>query len=103
MEAFSDISPYGWHKCESFWTNNHNYHPIGILKMKENTSALMESRGERRFVKFDTIEAAMMTVADVINKADGNGGAWNSNDVTVQKKYSDYLATVLPRYTNSLA
>lgn len=102
MEATNDFSPYGWNKCNEFWINNPHYHPVGIFKQVDNDSALSKSKGERKFIRFDAIEDSMMTVADIVNKAGNNGGVWNSNDLAIQKKYSDFLTSVKPRFVNSL-
>lgn len=100
MEAFSDNFPYGWSSAKVFWQNNLDYLPEGIHLQKENSSALLKSRGVRKFIIFPSVEASVMTVAYIINKRNGNGGAWFSTDAVAQRKYNEYLKGIMPRYVN---
>ena len=68
--------PYGWNSLEPFWDTHPQYQPIGTFAQAENTSALAKKRGVRTFIQFDTIEASMMTVAELIKIRGGNFGRW---------------------------
>lgn len=102
MEAFSETEPYGWSSLKDFWEKNKNYAPTGIFKQVENSSGMLESRGERKFIVFPTIEASMMSVAFVIMSRGGDGGAWFSiSDQAQRDKYNNYLAQINPRLVNA--
>lgn len=100
MEAFSDLLPYGWSSLKNFWDINKNLAPIGIYKQVENTSALLKSRGERKFIKFPTLEASMLSVAFLINSRGGNGGSWFSIQQSAIDAYNKELSKIIPRYIN---
>jgi len=103
MEAFKEFQPYGWFVVDKFWKENPNYAPAGIIIKKENSSGMMESRGDRRFLKFPNLEASFMTVAYILNSRGGDGGSWFSvTDATQRKKYNDFLKQIKPRFVNQL-
>jgi len=102
MEATKDVMPYGWTSLAKFWKDKPEYAPIGIHKQVENSSRMMASRGERRFIKFPSLEAAMMTVAKRLSDKAWYTGAWASNNVDSQKKYADYLLKIKTPLSNSL-
>ena len=68
--------PYGWNSLKPFWDSNPQYAPIGTFSQAENTSALAKKRGVRTFIQFGSIEASMMTVAELIKLRGGNFGRW---------------------------
>lgn len=102
MEATVENYPYGWSSLKPFWESKPEYKPIGIHEQIENSSGLLASRGERKFIKFPTLEAAMLTVAFRLNNKGWNTGAWFSNNPESQKKYSDYLLRIKTPIANSL-
>lgn len=102
MEATVETYPYGWSSLKGFWETNPMCKPIGIHKQVENTSGLLKSRGERKFIKFISVEAAMLTVAFRLNNKGWNTGAWFSNDLNSQQAYSNYLTKVRTPIANSL-
>lgn len=102
MEATTEQMPYGWTSLGEFWKTNPQYAPIGIHKQIENDSAMMKSRGERKFIKFKNIESAMMTVAKRLSDKNWYTGAWASNNPDSQKKYADYLLKIKTPFTNNL-
>jgi hypothetical protein len=103
MESFSDKQPYGWSVVKKFWENNPSYAPIGIVEQKENNSAMLDSRGVRKFIKFPTIEASIMTVAYIINSRGGDGGSWFSiKDMPTRTRYNSYLKTIKARFVKQL-
>ncbi len=102
MEATIESYPYGWSSLKPFWDKNTNYKPTGIHKQIENTSGLLASRGERKFIKFPSLEAAMLTVAFRLNNKGWNTGAWFSNDPESQTKYREYLLKIKTPLSNSL-
>lgn len=101
MEAVVSSFPYGWSSAKDFWIENKNYTPIGIFKQVENSSAMLKSRGERKFIQFPSLEASMMTVAYIIDKRGGDGGSWFSVDNKVLRaKYNAEIAKIIPRFVN---
>lgn len=101
MEATKEEMPYGWTSLAEFWKTNPQYAPIGIHKQVENDSAMLKSRGERKFIKFPSVEAAMITVAKRLSDKNWYTGAWASNNVDAQKKYADYLLKIKTSFTNN--
>lgn len=102
MEATIETFPYGWSSLSIFWKLHPECAPIGIHKQVENTSGLLKSRGERKFICFPNLDAAMITVAERIKAKGGDTGAWFSNDPISQKKYREYLLKIKTPYANSL-
>ena len=102
MEATKDVMPYGWSSLAQFWKDKPEYAPIGIHKQVENDSRMMQSRGERKFIKFPSLEAAMMTVAKRLSDKDWYTGAWASNNADSQKKYADYLLKISTPLTKKI-
>ncbi len=102
MEAFGAAFPYGWSSLSDFWITNRQYAPAGIIKQRENTSAMLASRGERSFIKFPNLEASMMSVAFLIAKRGGEGGSWFSLfDKKLKEKYNTELLKIIPRIVNT--
>ncbi len=102
MEAFADSFPYGWSTPAKFWEESPTYSPKGLEIERENSSAMLKSRGDRKFIVFPTIEASMMTVAYIIHTRGGNGGAWFSvSNEEAQKKYNAILSGIIPRFVNA--
>jgi hypothetical protein len=102
MEAFGDSLPFGWGRLLPFWSAHPEYAPTGITQMVEHTSALANSRGSRRFLKFATLEASMFSVCEDIKILGGDFGAWFSNQPKYEAQYDKILDTIVPRYCNSL-
>lgn len=102
MEATKETYPYGWTSLKSYWDLHPEHAPIGLYKQVENSSRMMASRGERTFIKFPNLDAAMITVAERLKAKGGNTGAWASNNIESQKKYSDYLLRINTPYANSI-
>ncbi len=94
--------PYGWTSLREFWDTNPNYKPTGIHLQVENDSAMMKSRGERAFIIFPSLEAAVMTVAFRLKNKGWDTGAWSSNDKAAQDKYRTYLLGIKTPLANSL-
>lgn len=94
--------PYGWTSLRKFWDENPQYKPIGLHMQVENDSGMMKSRGERAFIKFASIEAGFMAVAERLKNKGWDTGAWVSNDKDVQDKYRDYLTKIKTPYANTL-
>lgn len=102
MEATKDVMPYGWSSLVPFWKLHPEYAPIGIHKQVENDSLMMQSRGERMFMKFISLDAAMLTVAERLKLKGGDAGAWASNKPSSQKKYREYLLKIKTPLANSI-
>lgn len=104
MEAVKGLNnmPYGWGSLKTFWENNTRYAPIGLHRQVENTSALAQSRGERVFIAFPNVEAAMMTLCEFIRIKGQGWGRWFSKDKETQAKYETYLKTIKPRYCTAM-
>lgn len=95
------VFPFGWPSLADFWKKNTFYAPSGTFDQEENNSRMMASRGVRTFIKFPTVKAGMMTLAELLRIRNGNAGAWFSHDVTQQQKYADYLKGIVPRFVNN--
>lgn len=95
-----DKIPYGWGSMLGYWSEFPNYAPSGTFDQVENTSALLNSRGVRRFIVFPNIEASMMSVAHLISSRGGDPGTWFSTNVTSQQKYDAILNTIIPHFIN---
>lgn len=103
MEAFGETSPWGWKVAIGYWLVNTKYAPTEIIPLVENSSGMMESRGERKFLKFASLEASMMTVAYILHSRGGDGGSWFSvTDAAQRLKYNDYLKQIIPHFTNKM-
>lgn len=102
MEATVEMYPYGWSSLKPFWDKNPQYKPLGIYKQVENSSGLLKSRGERKFIKFPDLDAAMLTVAERLKNKGWDTGAWFSNDSESQRKYREYLLKIKTPLANSL-
>ena len=102
MEATIESFPYGWSSLSNFWKMHPEYAPIGIYKQVENTSGLLKSRGERKFIQFPNLDASMITVAERLKAKGGDTGAWFSNDPSKQKLYREYLLKIKTPYANEL-
>ncbi len=103
MEAAAQIFPYGWSSLKNFWSANPNYAPIGLDKQVENSSAMLESRGERTFIKFPNITSAMMSVAELLKLRGGDPGTWfsnasDANGVAARAKYNGELSKIIARF-----
>lgn len=99
MEAAKGATefPYGWTSLKQYWTINPQYKPIGLHSMVENTSALAKGIGVKQFIKFPSVEASMMSVAQLIMIRDGNFGKWFSKDPLFIEKYNGELDKIIPR------
>lgn len=108
MEAFAPDYPYEWTSLKSFWDNNNQFIPMGIVPMVESSSAMMESRGERNFIQFADTDSAFMAVATVLyNRRNANGtadaGEWFSNrpdavGVAARAKYDAVADNITPHF-----
>jgi len=90
--------PYGWPSLVPFWMAYPHYKPVETFEQVENTSGLAKSKGVKTFIVFKTIEASMMTVAELIHLRDGNFGSWFALEPTAQANYVKVLDTIKARF-----
>jgi|SRR6185437_4868874 len=103
MEAFGVNLPYGWTSAGTYWLLHPKYAPTGVYDEVENNSGMSNSRGIRHFLKFDSLEASMMTVAFILHSRGGDGGSWFSvSDAAFRAKYNDYLSHIIPKFVNEI-
>jgi len=94
MEARTAIAPYGWTSLAQYWKDNPQYAPKGIFGQIENSTAWFQSKGEKKFIQFTTIEASMMSVAFIINARGGDGGTWFSKTEPYMTNYRNFLKQI---------
>ncbi|GAA3758982.1 M23 family metallopeptidase [Flavobacterium ginsengiterrae] len=95
---------YGWDG--SLYIKYPEYKPIGIWESFENKgkSGLggndQDKINKKKYIKFPSVEAAMMYIADFIDRHDGNVGRWHSLTPKVQEEYVKSIKTAIPRIVN---
>jgi hypothetical protein len=108
MEAHGSAPYYGW--FAPFFIANPQYTPIGTTDMLEG-KGLSGQGGNQQitdakkvFVIMPSVEAWMMFLADYAKRYADSGGIfrWYSTDVAKQQLYAAQLASITPRFTNSL-
>jgi len=75
MEATNNEFPFGWTSLITFWDKNPQYKPIHTYSQIENTSKLAKASTKPKvFIRFESIEASMMSVSMLIKIRGGNFG-----------------------------
>ncbi|OXB10960.1 hypothetical protein B0A81_03075 [Flavobacterium plurextorum] len=106
MEATNNNHPtYGWDG--EVYNKFPQYTPIGIWEEFENEG--MSGRGgntqvtdsKKRYIKFPSVEAGMVYVAEFLVRHNGNVGRWHTRDVSKQSNYVTIINTTIPRIVNS--
>ncbi|MFH6966955.1 hypothetical protein [Flavobacterium sp. FlaQc-28] len=106
MEAANNNHPtYGWDG--EVYNKFPQYTPIGIWEEFENEG--MSGRGgntqvtdsKKRYIKFPSVEAGMVYVAEFLVRHNGNVGRWHTRDVSRQSNYVTIINTTIPRIVNS--
>ena len=88
------IYPFGWKSLKPFWDANPNYRPTGLKNYTENGTGIVKP-----FIKFPSVEAAVMTVCTKLEINGNNPGAWFSNDSNLQSDYETKLSNINPSFT----
>ncbi len=108
MEATKNgVAPYyGWS------SKNFSAHPdsviVDIIEFMEGKGLSdqggieQNTKEAKHFIKMKTVTGAMVVVAERIKNANGNFGAWYSNDVSFQDKYKTGLEEIVPRFVNQM-
>ncbi|WP_445709994.1 hypothetical protein [Flavobacterium sp.] len=97
---------YGWDTTT--FNKKTEYKPIGLWESFENKgqSGLggnkQDTTNKKKYIKFSSVEAGMVYLADFINRHDGNIGRWHANDAhpDIQKNYIKTINTCIPRISN---
>ena len=84
--------PYGWVTPVGLWEKNPQYKPIGTYTTPENQTGKIKT-----FIKFPSVEAAVMTLGEVLKNRNWNAGSWYSTNPTSQKLYNDKINKVRNR------
>lgn len=100
MEKHSAAYPWGWTSMKPIWDKYPQIKPNGFYTMKENNSALAKSIGQKTFVKFPSLLASMISLAEYLKIY--RAGRWFSTDPIQQQAYENILATINPSIVNSL-
>ncbi|WP_415325557.1 M23 family metallopeptidase [Chryseobacterium sp. MMS23-Vi53] len=98
---------YGWDS--SLYSSYPEYKPVGLWESFENVG--MSGKGgniqvkdrKKKYIKFPSVEAGMMYIANFIKRHNGNVGRWHALDnyPEVQKAYEKNIKTCIPRIVNS--
>ena len=95
MMAFGTSFPYGWNTINNVvWSKNPDYKPSGISYHKENPGLSGAGGGEKAFIKFPNLKAAVFTLAGFLNHYGNNAGRWYSTNNMEQALYNAKLATI---------
>ena len=84
--------PYGWTTPKKLWESNPKYKPIGTYTTPENQTGIVKT-----FIKFPTVEAAVLTLAEVLKNRGWNAGSWYSRNKILQDDYNQYLNKIKNR------
>ena len=98
---------YGWDG--SLYKTHPEYTPVGLWESFENKG--MSGQGgnkqvtdkKKKYIKFSSVEAGMMYIANFIQRHNGNVGRWHALDdhPDVQRNYEKNIKTCIPRIVNS--
>jgi hypothetical protein len=106
MEASGNSSApnYGWDGA--LYKKHPEYTPIGIWESFENKGKsgaggnTQDTVNKKKYIKFPSVEAAMMYIADFIERHEGNVGRWHSLNPKVQDDYAKSIKKAIPRIVN---
>jgi hypothetical protein len=84
--------PYGWSQPKKLWENNPKYKPVGTYTTPENQTGIVKT-----FIKFPSVEAAVLTLAEVLKKRGWNAGSWYSRNKILQDGYNSKLNQIKNR------
>ncbi len=88
----SKTYPYGWTTPKKLWEDNPKYKPVGTYTTPENQTGIVKT-----FIKFPSVEAAVLTLAEVLKKRGWNAGTWYSTNKVLQDKYNGHINSVKNR------
>lgn len=91
QEGFSNNYPFGWDN--KFWENNPQFKPKKLIVMRENQTGL-----NKRFIKFPSMDAAVLTLADFLQRYNNNAGRWFSTEKDLQDSYIKKLNSINTKY-----
>lgn len=97
MEPTSEKFPFGWSSLRDFWEKNPQFRPDGIIQENENPGATGTGKGLKKFISFPTFDAAVNSVAYLLNKR-GNIATWYSLKEDMQQLYLKTLSTIKARF-----
>jgi hypothetical protein len=84
--------PYGWSQPKKLWDDNPKYKPVGTYTTPENQTGIVKT-----FIKFPSVEAAVLTLAEVLKKRGWNAGSWYSRNKILQDGYNSKLNQIKNR------
>lgn len=97
---------YGW--SADIFSKHPDSVAVGTVEMMEG-KGLSDQGGiqqnttdAKRFIKMKSVIGAMVVVAERIKKANGNFGAWYSNDADMRIKYNEGIEKIVPRIVNEM-
>lgn len=101
MERFSEEFPFGWgNELRNFVKE----YPEYGTEEEFSTLPFTESKtGKKKyFVKFPSLEAAIMFLGYVMKQRKNNAGSWYSTKEESQKRYNDTIKKIEPTIINSI-
>lgn len=99
MEAFGEQYPYGWKTMNrDFWSQFPQYKPIGKKSFTEGGTGK-----KKEFLIFPTLFAAMITLADFLERHNNNPGRWYSLNKEAQTRYNKNIYNVSAKLTEKYA
>ncbi len=98
MEKTTNVYPYGWQSLATgIWDTVPSYKPIGLLPFTENGTGIT-----KYFIKFPSVEAAVMTLAEFLRLHENNPGRWFSLASGDQNKYNSKIAQIKTPFFNEI-
>lgn len=98
MMAFSDYYPYGWTTLGKEYWNKFNK-PVGVVSVGENPGLSGTGGGVKKFVKFASLDDAMLTLAYFLKTHNNNPGRWYSKNPEDQYTYNKTIENINPILT----
>ncbi len=99
MMSFGNSYPFGWFTIHNiFWKEYPQFKPIGTKIFIEHKGLLGEGGGEKYFLEFPTLKAAMFTLAGFLNYYK-NPAKWYSNNPDRQYSYLIALSKINTKFT----
>ena len=98
MEKATNTYPFGWTSLgNSVWKENPQYAPHDFLPFTENATGKT-----KYFIKFPSLEASVMTIAQFLKNVNNNPGRWYSMEPDLQEEYAAKLSNIKPSLLNEI-
>lgn len=92
MMSFSSEYPYGWYEFTSYWAENKDYKPIGVVTLQGSDNQ------PHNYLKFNNF-GGFYTLAEFLKNHNNNPGRWNSLDAAQQQSYNNAIDNINISYT----